>query len=112
METSAWQAAKFWVQGQTGLERDTIHYLIGLTLLLAALAISRTRVSVHLWALVAAVALGCGMEVFDLRDDLAALGVARWRVSALDVARTAVFPALGVIAVAVVQSVRGAGQGR
>ncbi len=110
MQSSAWQTAKIWVQSHVGLERDTFHVLIGLVLLGMALVAShgRLRLAPFVWALGIAAVLGCGMEVLDLRDDLATLGAPRWRVSALDLARTVLFPALGAIVVAMLLRRRGA----
>lgn len=108
METSAYQAAKLWITGHVPLERNTIHYLIGLALLVAAgiVSVRRLRLAPFAWALGVAAVLGGAMEWADLRDDLASLGYRRWAASGADMLRTTVFPVLGVIAVAIAKNRR------
>lgn len=99
LETSAYQGFKLWLAGYIPLDLNTLHYLIGAGLLLGAMVHvrKRPRMLPLVLALVVAIALGVGMELADMRDDLAALGYWRWRASLLDLGRTIAFPLVGVL---------------
>ena len=96
-QTSAYQAFKLWLTGHVPLDRNTIHYLIGAALMMAAALRARRRPGLMPFAiaLVLATVAGAAMEWADRRDDLAALGHWRWRASLIDLGRTIAFPALG-----------------
>ncbi len=95
-QTSAYQSVKIWLSGYLPLDRDAVHVLIGLTLVLIAIFISRKsmRVGPFVWALAVACVLGIGMELMDMKDDIQTLGVWRWHASVLDVIRTISVPLL------------------
>ena len=95
-DTSTYQAFKIWLGGYVPFDRDTLHFFVGLGLMLLVLLIARRRslrarlVSAFLLALIA----GLVMEMLDRRGDIAWLGYWRARASALDVLRTVAIPAL------------------
>ncbi|PCJ10200.1 MAG: hypothetical protein COB16_02695 [Rhodobacteraceae bacterium] len=97
-QTSPYQSFKIWLAEYLPLDRDSLHVLIGLTLVLAAIFMTRKslRLGPFIWALTAACAVGIGMEALDRVDDIRTLGAWRWRASLLDGARTIYVPLLAV----------------
>ncbi len=91
METSAVQSAKLVVVSILGLSKDALHMHIGLLVFVAVSYIvrKRFRAAVPLLAVLAAACLG---EIFDARDDIASLGIWRWRSSLYDISNTMFWP--------------------
>ena len=104
VQTSAYQAFKLWLAGYVPLERDTLHILLGLCVVILAALHCRSglRLIPFAVAFVAALLAGSAMELADRRDDIAAFG--HWRVgtSLLDLGRTMLFPALALAAVTLI----------
>ena len=99
VEISAYQAFKLWLAGYVPLDRNTLHYLVGVGLLAIAILCVRNQPRTRPLVLAFAVAfvLGVAMELADMRDDLATLGYWRWRASLLDLGRTIAFPLGGYL---------------
>lgn len=97
--TSEYQALKIWLAGILPVERDILHVLIGLTLVLVAVILWRIfgGTKPFVWALTTACALAVGMEVLDMNDDIRTIGVWRWRASLMDFARTVSIPLLAFL---------------
>jgi len=100
-QTSSYQALKLWLAEYLPVDRDILHVLIGLSLVIIAMFASRKQGSIQpfFWALVLACVLGIGMEILDMRDDIRALGGWRWRASVLDFSRTICAPLVALLAV-------------
>ncbi len=100
-ESSAYQSFKLWLAEYVPWERDILHLLIGLLFLLIAVFVSRhgVRLRPFVIAFLCALLLGIAMEGLDRFDDLRSLGYWRWQASFVDVGRTILFPALGLVIV-------------
>ena len=85
------QALKLDIIALLQLSRDAIHMHIGFAVFMAMALITRGRTSVW-WAFLAAVLSAVGLEVLDLRDDLASRGYMRWSESLHDVLNTLFWP--------------------
>lgn len=91
METSTVQAIKLAIVSFTGLEKDALHIYVGLGVFLGFAALFKKPLRCAApWLAVLFFAV-CG-ELLDMRDDLASLGVWRWRASLHDVLNTLFWP--------------------
>ena len=90
------------------MERDILHFLMGLTVTIVAVALARGSLRVRpFWvALLVACTLGIAMEVLDMRDDLNSLDVWRWQESTLDFLRTIAAPLAALLLVLVIKRKR------
>ena len=102
--TSDYQAFKIWLAGYVPVDRDWLHVLFGLFLVILALAATRRqwRLGPFVLALIAAVVLGVAMEMADRFDDIRTHGAWRWRESLADILRTAAVPLVSVVTMAAV----------
>lgn len=97
--TSYYQALKLQIVSVLPMQHNTVHFFIGLLIVLFALAAwkfgkLRRPLIVAAWGSLAA---GVLMEVLDLRDDLAWLGYWRWDASLADVLRTVAVPVVVLV---------------
>lgn len=96
METSAYQHLKLIILDVLDLSRDAIHIHIGLLVFFLAVVLWR-RGRFDILALLPVFLVAIGMEVLDLRDDLASLGYMRWSASLHDLINTVFWPTLVVV---------------
>ena len=78
------------------LPRDSLHLHLGLLVFFGWVAVRRTSLGA-VAALLAAVAVAVGIEVFDLVDDCATFGAPRWGESAHDLVNTVFWPTAVVL---------------
>ena len=79
MDVTAVQSFKIFIIQLTGLSRDALHIYAGLATFILVAAITRkSPKSLVPW--VSVLAIACGVEALDARDDLHSLG--HWRVGA------------------------------
>ena len=91
METSTVQAIKLAIVSFTGLEKDALHIYVGLGIFLGfAALLKRPLRCAAPW--LAVLFFAVGGELFDMRDDIASLGLWRWRASLHDVLNTIFWP--------------------
>jgi len=76
-----------------GLSKDAIHIHVGLAAFFMAVVFWK-RGRIELACLVPVVILALGMEVLDLRDDMATFGHFRWSASLHDFFNTTIWPAI------------------
>lgn len=100
-QVSPYQSLKIWLAHYVPIDRDILHVLIGLALLLVAFVLARKSKSAtpFYWALVIAFSVAVGMETLDMIDDVRSLDTWRWRASILDILRTIACPLLASVAV-------------
>lgn len=91
METSAYQSAKLVVVSILGLSKDALHIHVGLLVFMTVSYLVRKRYRAAL-PLLAVLVVACLGEILDARDDVATLGVWRWRSSLHDVSNTMFWP--------------------
>jgi hypothetical protein len=91
METSAFQAAKLFLESATGLSKDAMHIYVELAVFFAAAMAFRKPLSSFLPVAVV-VAVAVAGEMLDMRDDLGSLGYWRWQASIHDLINTGVWP--------------------
>jgi len=104
-QVSTYQYFKIWLAGYLPIDRDVLHVLIGLTLVLIAafMAHRRRRSGPFIWAFVISCVLAIVMEALDMRDDIRTFGVWRWRASLLDIVRTISVPSMAVMVVVLIK---------
>lgn len=107
--SSTYQSLKILLAEYVPIDRDILHVVIGLVLIVIAASIARKsmRSGPFLFALVIACLLGAVMEVLDMRDDIQTLGKWRWRASAFDFIRTISVPAATLFFVWLIYGKRG-----
>lgn len=105
VETSHYQALKLLVSEYLPIDRDYLHILVGLLLVVAAVSANRyrKRSSTFLLTFTVACAIGATMELADMFDDIKSLGQWRWGESILDFLRTILFPGMALLFVRIVQ---------
>ncbi len=105
METSHYQALKLLVGEYVPIDRDYLHILVGLLLVVVAVSVNRyrTRSSTFLLTFMVACAIGAAMELADMFDDINSLGQWRWDESILDLLSTILFPAMALLFVRISQ---------
>ncbi len=105
METSHYQALKLLVGEYVPIDRDYLHILVGLLLVVVAVSVNRyrTRSSTFLLTFMVACAIGAAMEFADMFDDINSLGQWRWDESILDFLSTILFPAMALLFVRISQ---------
>ena len=91
METSFYQSLKLWIISVVDLSKDALHIHVGLVVFVFCLWIFRKKKALALPCLVACLT-AMGLEVLDMKDDLASLGYWRWRASLHDILNTSFWP--------------------
>jgi hypothetical protein len=99
VDTSQYQAIKLLIGEYVPIDRDYLHILIGLLLVIIAVLANRyrKRKSTFLLTLTVACAIGASMEFADMFDDISSLGHWRWDESMRDFFRTILFPGMATI---------------
>ena len=105
VETSHYQALKLLVSEYVPIDRDYLHILVGLLLVVAAVLANRyrKRSSTFLLTFTVACAIGAAMELADMFDDINSLGQWRWGESTLDFLGTILFPGVALLFERIVQ---------
>lgn len=105
VETSHYQALKLLVSEYVPIDRDYLHILLGLFLVVLAVSANRYRKqsSTFLLTFAFACAIGAAMELADMFDDISSLGQWRWGESILDFLGTILFPGTALLFVRLVQ---------
>lgn len=105
METSHYQALKLLFGAYVPIDRDYLHILVGLLLVVMAISFNRyrKRISTFLLTFTVACAIGAAMELADMIDDINSLGQWRWDESILDFFSTILFPGIALLFVIIVQ---------
>jgi hypothetical protein len=103
--TSHYQALKLLVGEYVPIDRDYLHILIGLLLIVVAVSADRYRKrnSTFLLTFTVACAIGAVMELADMFDDINSLGQWRWDESIRGFLSTILFPAMALLFVKIVQ---------
>jgi uncharacterized membrane protein YczE len=107
--SSTYQSLKIQFAEYVPIDRDILHIVIGLVLVVIAFAFARKSMHLRpfLVALAIACLLGATMEVLDMRDDIKSLGVWSWRASASDFIRTILAPVIGLLIILLLRRKRG-----
>ena len=105
METSHYQALKLLVSEYVPIDRDYLHVLVGLLLVVVAVSANRYRKRNSTFSLTftIACAIGAVMELADMFDDINSLGRWRWGESVLDFLATILFPGMALLLVRIAQ---------